>query len=141
MKGLPPMKISVPEEVRFIIDTLEKSGYDAYAVGGCVRDALLGLEPSDWDICTRATPEQTAKSFEGVRIIETGLRHGTLTLLLNNRPFEITTFRVDGVYSDGRRPDNVKFTDDLKADLSRRDFTINAMAYNPEKGVVDFFGG
>ena len=135
------MTINIPSEVQFIINTLEESGYEAYVVGGCVRDAVLGVEPKDWDICTSALPQQTINCFEGQRIIETGLQHGTVTLLLNHTSFEITTFRVDGIYSDNRRPDKVDFVNDIKEDLLRRDFTINAMAYNPTVGLVDFFGG
>ena len=135
------MIIKIPCEVQFIIDTLETNGYEAYAVGGCVRDSLLEKEPEDWDICTSALPEQTLKIFSGRHVIETGLKHGTLTLMLDHKPFEITTYRIDGVYSDNRRPDKVEFVNDLKADLSRRDFTINAMAYHSKTGLVDFFGG
>jgi len=135
------VNIKIPDEVRYIINTLKNNGHEAYAVGGCVRDCLLGKEPEDWDICTPALPEQTMKYFAGHHIIETGLKHGTITLRLNRKPFEITTYRIDGVYSDNRHPDKVEFANDLKEDLSRRDFTINAMAYNPESGIVDFFGG
>ena len=135
------MNIQVLDEVRFIIETLEISGYEAYAVGGCVRDAVLGKVPEDWDICTPALPEQVMRCFDGYHIIETGLKHGTITLMINHKPFEITTYRIDGIYSDNRHPDNVEFVSDLKDDLSRRDFTINAMAYNPTKGFADFFGG
>ena len=135
------MEIRIPDEVKYIIDTLENSSYEAYVVGGCVRSAVLGLEPKDWDICTTALPVQTMQCFEGCHIIETGLKHGTITLVLNHKPFEITTYRVDGSYSDNRHPDEVEFVSDLKADLSRRDFTINAMAYNPKEGFVDFFDG
>ena len=135
------MNIKIPDEVIYIINILESNGYEAYAVGGCVRDSLLGKEPKDWDICTSAIPEQTIKCFEGCHIIETGLKHGTITLMLNHQPFEITTYRIDGVYSDNRRPDNVEFVRDLKEDLSRRDFTVNAMAYNPKTGIADFFDG
>jgi len=135
------MNIHIPNEVKFIIDTLEENGFEAYVVGGCVRDAVLGNVPDDWDICTSALPEQTASCFEGYHIFETGLQHGTITLRLNHKSFEITTYRVDGTYSDNRRPDNVEFTRDLKNDLSRRDFTINAMAYNPRVGIVDYFDG
>jgi len=131
----------IPDEVRHIIDTLENNGCEAYAVGGCVRDSLLGKTPKDWDICTPARPEETMKYFAGRHIIETGLRHGTITLMLNHKPFEITTYRIDGAYTDNRHPDKVEFTSDLEGDLSRRDFTINAMAYNPKSGVVDLFGG
>lgn len=135
------MKITLPDEVVCIIDTLNNNGYEAYAVGGCVRDAVLGRAPEDWDICTSALPEQAKRSFAGHHIIETGLKHGTITLMLNRQPFEITTYRVDGLYSDSRHPDTVEFVGDLKRDLSRRDFTINAMAYSPDKGLVDYFGG
>jgi len=135
------MKISIPDEVIYIIETLEKRGYEAYVVGGCVRNAILGKEPKDWDICTTALPDETKRCFEGCHIVETGLQHGTITLVLNQKPFEITTYRVDGLYSDNRHPDEVVFVSDLKADLSRRDFTINSMAYNPKDGFVDCFGG
>jgi len=133
--------VNIPEEVRYIIGRLEVNGFEAYAVGGCVRDAVLGVIPEDWDICTSALPEQTARCFDGYNIIETGLKHGTITLRVNHKSYEITTYRIDGVYSDNRRPDNVEFTNDLKNDLSRRDFTINAMAYNPRTGIIDYFGG
>jgi len=135
------MIIKIPDEVKYIIETLRSYGYEAYIVGGCVRDCVLGKEPKDWDICTSALPEQTMKCFGGRRIIETGLQHGTITLILNHMPFEITTYRIDGKYSDNRHPDKVEFTSSLKDDLSRRDFTINAMAYNPDEGVIDFFFG
>jgi len=135
------MNIKIPDEVKYIIDTLENNGYEAYAVGGCVRDSILGIEPKDWDICTPALPEQIVKIFQEHNIIETGLKHGTITLILNYKPFEITTYRIDGVYIDNRRPDKVDFVNDLKIDLSRRDFTVNAMAYNPKKGLADFFDG
>jgi len=135
------MIIKIPNEVQYIIETLQKSGYEAYIVGGCVRDRILGKEPKDWDICTPSLPEQTMKCFAEHHIIETGLQHGTVTLMLNHIPFEITTYRIDGQYSDNRRPDKVEFVSSLKADLSRRDFTINAMAYNPNEGIVDYFGG
>ena len=135
------MKINMPSEVNYIISTLEKNGYEAYAVGGCIRDAVMGKEPKDWDVCTPALPEQTMQYFSGHHIIETGLKHGTLTLVISGKPFEITTYRVDGEYSDNRRPDEVKFVNCLKDDLSRRDFTINAMAYNPALGLADFFDG
>lgn len=135
------MNIKIPDEAQFIISTLEANGYEAYVVGGCVRDSLMDNEPKDWDICTPAIPEQTMKCFEGYHIVETGLQHGTITLVLNHKPFEITTYRIDGTYSDNRHPDKVEFVSDLKEDLSRRDFTINAMAYNPRNGIADFFGG
>ena len=135
------MDIKLPDEVKYIINTLENAGYGAYAVGGCVRDSLLGKEPEDWDICTSALPEQTGKIFKGHNIIKIGLQHGTITIVINHKPFEVTAYRIDGVYSDNRHPDKVEFTGGLKEDLSRRDFTINAMAYSPVGGIVDFFGG
>ena len=135
------MNIKIPDEAQYIINILETNGHEAYVVGGCVRDSLLGEQPKDWDICTSALPEQTMKYFAEHHIIETGLQHGTVTLMLNHRPFEITTYRIDGVYTDNRRPDNVKFVSELKEDLARRDFTINAMAYNPRTGIADFFDG
>ena len=135
------MKIKIPDEVGYIINTLEENGYEAYAVGGCVRDSLLGNHPTDWDICTSALPEQAMTVFSGQRIVDTGSKYGTITLVLDHKPFEITTYRVDGDYSDHRRPDKVEFVSSLKEDLARRDFTINAMAYNRKTGVIDFFGG
>jgi len=137
------MNINLPCEVKYIIQMLETSGHKAYAVGGCVRDSVLGKEPKDWDICTSALPEETKKCFEksSGRIFETGLHHGTVSLLQNGKTFEITTFRTDGTYSDNRRPDTVNFIKDLKSDLSRRDFTINALAYHPKEGLIDYFGG
>jgi tRNA nucleotidyltransferase (CCA-adding enzyme) len=135
------IKIKLPEAVEYIVNTLEAGGHEAYAVGGCVRDSLLGVEPKDWDVCTSALPEQTMESFRQHHIIETGLKHGTVTLILDGQPFEITTYRVDGKYKDRRRPDSVKFVNVLKRDLARRDFTISAMAYNPKTGLVDHYGG
>ena len=135
------MPIKVPEEAQYIIDLLEKNGYEAYIVGGCVRDAVLGKEPKDWDICTPALPKQMMKCFKGQHIIETGLKHGTITVIINHKPFEITTYRINSTYSDNSYPDKFKCLNDLKEDLSRRDFTINAMAYSPKKGFVDFFNG
>lgn len=133
------MNISIPQEVNFIIETLKKNNYDAYAVGGCVRDSILKRTPNDWDITTNALPEQILELFE--HTIPTGLKHGTVTIILNKLPFEVTTFRIDGEYSDNRHPDEVLFTNSLKEDLSRRDFTINAMAYNDLSGITDPFNG
>lgn len=133
--------IEVPAPVCFIIHKLEKHGYEAYMVGGCVRDSVLGRKPHDYDICTSAKPDEILKVFPDKEIIPTGLQHGTVTILINNEPFEVTTYRIDGKYSDNRRPDKVKFTSNLIEDLKRRDFTINAMAYNPGTGLVDLFGG
>ena len=135
------MDIIIPCEVAYIIDTLESGGFGAHAVGGCVRDSLLGKTPQDWDICTSAFPEQTKKCFAGQHIIETGLKHGTVTLMLGHKPFEVTTYRIDGKYTDSRRPDEVFFVGELEMDLARRDFTINAMAYNPKTGLADHHGG
>lgn len=124
-----------------IINILEANGYEAYAVGGCVRDTIMGKTPNDWDITTNCLPEDIVHCFEGVRIIETGLKHGTVTLLIDDETFEVTTYRKDGAYTDNRHPDSVTFVTDLESDLSRRDFTVNAMAYNPRIGLVDLFGG
>lgn len=133
--------IRLPEKVKNLISLLHSAGYEAYAVGGCVRDSLLGREPNDWDLCTSATPDEMKSVFSDFKLIETGLQHGTLTVLLNGDDFEITTYRIDGEYSDGRRPDEVTFTSKIEEDLARRDFTINAMAYNDESGLIDPFGG
>ena len=131
------MKIQIPEKVNRIIGTLTFAGYEAYAVGGCVRDALLGREPSDWDITTSASPQEVKRLFP--RTVDTGIRHGTVTVMMGKESFEVTTYRVDGVYEDGRHPSEVHFTKSLLEDLKRRDFTINAMAYNEETGLVDEF--
>ena len=133
------MKIVLPPKVAHIINTLKKNGYEAYAVGGCVRDSMLGREPEDWDITTSAEPEETKKLFP--RTFDTGIEHGTITVLLAREGFEVTTYRIDGQYGDSRHPDAVEFTRSLREDLQRRDFTINAMAYNEEEGLVDIFGG
>ena len=135
------MKINLPEKVNTLITHLESCGYEAFAVGGCIRDSIMGREPNDWDLCTSASPDEMKDCFAGFRIIETGLQHGTLTVLLDGDAFEITTYRIDGEYSDGRHPDEVKFTRYLEEDLARRDFTVNAMAYNDTAGLVDPFGG
>lgn len=135
------MELSLPESVRRALAELEKNGFESYAVGGCVRDCLLRREPQDWDLCTAARPEETAAVFAGERILPTGVRHGTVTLLTETGPLEITTFRRDGDYTDGRHPDRVDFVDGVREDLSRRDFTINAMAYSPLRGLRDEFGG
>lgn len=133
------MIIRLPEKVVFIIDTLKQNGYEAYAVGGCVRDSLLSRRPEDWDITTSADPYETRRLF--ARTIDTGIRHGTVTVMLGKDGFEVTTYRIDGEYEDGRHPKQVEFTKSLQEDLARRDFTINAMAYNDEDGLVDIFGG
>ena len=135
------MEIQLPERVNYIIECLEKNGYEAYAVGGCVRDSLLGKEPTDWDICTSALPEETERVFSGERIIETGLQHGTVTVLIDRIGYEVTTFRTESGYSDFRRPDSVSFVKNVAEDLKRRDFTVNAMAYNKKDGLIDIYGG
>lgn len=133
------MQIQLPDKVHHIINTLEEAGYEAYAVGGCVRDSILGREPDDWDITTSAKPEEIKRLFP--RTVDTGIKHGTVTVLLGGEGFEVTTYRIDGVYEDGRHPSEVTFTASLKEDLRRRDFTINAMAYNARSGLVDLYGG
>lgn len=133
------MKIQLPEKVNTIIQTLQAHGYEAYAVGGCVRDSLLGRVPGDWDITTSASPQETKELF--ARTVDTGIQHGTVTVLLGKEGFEVTTYRIDGKYEDSRHPTEVIFTRNLREDLLRRDFTINAMAYNDTEGIVDIFGG
>lgn len=134
-------RYSLPLGAAFIIDPLQENGFEAYVVGGCVRDRLLGRVPKDWDICTSASPQQVIEVFGDKRVIETGLQHGTVTIVMPDGLYEVTTFRVDGAYSDNRHPDEVKFVKSLEKDLARRDFTINAMAYNDRRGLVDPFGG
>jgi tRNA nucleotidyltransferase (CCA-adding enzyme) len=133
------MKINMPKQANFIIRTLTDHGYEAYIVGGCVRDALLHVEPKDWDITTSASPEEVKQLF--FHTVDTGIEHGTVTVLLDHEPYEVTTYRVDGKYEDHRRPSEVTFTKSLKEDLLRRDFTINAMAYNDQEGLIDLYGG
>lgn len=133
------MKLEVPKKVQRIIRTLQEQGYDAYAVGGCVRDSLLDRSPADWDITTSAKPMEVKEIFK--RTVDTGLQHGTVTVLMEKEGFEVTTYRIDGEYEDSRHPKEVIFTGNLEEDLKRRDFTINAMAYNDETGLVDVFGG
>lgn len=133
------MKITLPEKVGRIIDTFMRAGYEAYAVGGCVRDSILGREPEDWDITTSATPAEIKALFP--RTIDTGIAHGTVTVMLGKEGFEVTTYRIDGKYEDARHPKEVTFTPNLTEDLKRRDFTINAMAYNEKDGLVDVFDG
>lgn len=131
--------IRLPEKVNTIIITLHNAGFEAYVVGGCVRDSILGRQPEDWDITTSATPGETKALFE--KTFDTGIKHGTVTILLDREGFEVTTYRIDGKYEDNRHPKEVTFTRSLKEDLLRRDFTINAMAYNEKEGLVDIFGG
>lgn len=132
------MKIQIPKHANYIIKTLQHHGYEAYVVGGCVRDAVLGRIPSDWDITTSAKPLQIKSIFN--KTIDTGLKHGTVTVMMEKEGFEVTTYRIDGTYEDHRRPNEVTFTTSLRDDLMRRDFTINAMAYNEKDGLVDLFG-
>ena len=131
----------LPAGAEFVIRRLHDAGFQAYVVGGCVRDTLLGREPKDWDVCTNALPQQMQQVFADCHVVETGLQHGTLTVMYHHEPFEVTTFRVDGEYTDHRHPDEVIFVTDVKDDLSRRDFTVNAMAWSPETGLVDAFDG
>ncbi|MDY3206001.1 CCA tRNA nucleotidyltransferase [Clostridium baratii] len=133
------MNITIPSNVKYIIDEFYKNNYEAFMVGGCIRDALLCKTPKDYDIATSAKPEITEKLFE--KTIPTGIKHGTVTVLIDNEPYEVTTYRTEGEYTDNRRPDEVYFVSDIKEDLSRRDFTINAFAYNSREGLKDFFGG
>lgn len=133
------IRIRLPEKVKYIIQTIRAAGFEAYAVGGCVRDSILGRKPSDWDITTSAKPEEIKTLFR--HTVDTGIQHGTVTVLVEKEGFEVTTYRIDGEYEDGRHPKNVAFTDSLTEDLRRRDFTINAMAYSETVGLVDVFHG
>ncbi len=134
-------ELRIPGNAARVMRRLREAGWEASAVGGCVRDSLLGRAPKDWDICTNARPEEMRRVFEGWHTVDTGLKHGTLTVVLDHEPFEVTTYRTDGVYTDHRHPDAVSFVSELREDLSRRDFTVNAMAWNPEDGLIDLFGG
>ena len=135
------MTIRMDEGAAELLETLHRAGYAAYVVGGCVRDSLLGLTPHDWDLCTSALPQQGMELFGEEKCIPTGLQHGTVTVKQGGGLYEITTFRTEGTYTDGRHPDEVHFVPDVREDLARRDFTINAMAYNAKEGLVDPFGG
>ncbi len=135
------MILEIPQKVKFIIEQLENAGFEAYCVGGGVRDMVMGKSPEDWDITTSALPDETKRVFNGYKTIDTGLKHGTVTLLIDKTPFEITTFRIDGEYDDNRHPENVSFTKNLAEDLARRDFTINTLAYSLKTGLVDLYGG
>lgn len=134
-------KFNLPENVKTALKILEDSGFDSYVVGGCVRDLMLGIEPHDYDITTPAMPSDVKNIFSNYKIIDTGIEHGTVTVIIGKMPLEITTFRVDGEYEDNRHPTKVEFVSNLELDLMRRDFTINAMAYNDKNGLVDLFGG
>ncbi|MBQ9860388.1 MAG: HD domain-containing protein [Clostridia bacterium] len=135
------IQMNLPNPVMHALQRLNEAGFEAYVVGGCVRDSLLGKEPEDWDITTNALPTQTKAVFADQRTIETGISHGTVTVLYDGMPLEITTYRIDGEYTDGRRPDSITFSTSLREDLRRRDFTINALAYHPKEGVIDHFSG
>ena len=135
------MKIYLPEKVKYIINKIYENNYEAYIVGGCVRDVLLGLEPNDYDITTSATPKVILDIFKDFKCIKTGIVHGTVSVIIDGDIYEITTYRIEGEYKDHRRPDVVDFTNKLEEDLKRRDFTINAMAYNEKVGLVDLFKG
>ncbi len=139
MKRYYEKTICLPKKVKWIINTIQAAGFEAYAVGGCIRDSILGRTPDDWDITTSAKPEDVKALFR--RTLDTGIQHGTVTVMLEREGFEVTTYRVDGKYEDGRHPKEVSFTASLTEDLKRRDFTINAMAYNEEIGLVDIFNG
>lgn len=136
-----PIKINIPRYAKTAMKELENNGFEAFVVGGCVRDSIMGKIANDWDMTTSSTPEETLEVFKNYRTIPTGIKHGTITVLIDKQPLEITTFRVDGEYTDNRRPDSVSFTRNIENDLSRRDFTVNAMAYNDNGGIVDLFGG
>ena len=135
------MNFRLPEQVEKIRKALSEKGYESYIVGGCVRDILMGKIPDDYDITTSAEPHETAECFAGYKIIEIGIKHGTVAVIIDHNPYEITTFRTDGVYKDNRHPESVSFTKSLEEDLSRRDFTVNAIAYNPQTGITDPFNG
>lgn len=133
--------IEIPAHALTVVERLERYGYEAYVVGGCVRDSLMGRIPKDWDVCTNALPEEVLRVFKRFHVIKTGLQHGTVTVMVDKQPVEVTTFRIDGAYTDNRHPDSVNFVSRVEEDLARRDFTINAMAYSPARGLVDAFDG
>ena len=141
IKGFDRMniKIELPEEVKLVFSKLKENGFEGYAVGGCIRDSILKREINDWDITTNAKPEDVIAIFD--KTIPTGIKHGTITVMINQKAYEVTTYRIDGEYLDGRHPEAVQFVDNLKEDLNRRDFTINALAYNEEDGIKDYFEG
>ena len=135
------VKLNMPEKVNMILNVLESAGYEAYVVGGCIRDNLMGKDPGDWDIATSARPRQTKACFPQLKTADVGIGHGTVGLIVEGEIFEVTTFRSDGRYSDLRHPDKVTFSDTIEEDLARRDFTMNAMAYGEKRGLIDIFGG
>lgn len=135
------LTIKLPETIKFVLGKLEKNGFSAYAVGGAVRDYILGNPATDWDVTTSALPDETEKVFSGFKVVKTGIKHGTVTVIANGCPVEITTFRKESGYTDNRHPDNVEFVSDLAEDLKRRDFTVNSLAYNEKEGLIDLYGG
>ncbi|MBQ3004304.1 MAG: CCA tRNA nucleotidyltransferase [Clostridia bacterium] len=135
------IKITLPDEVKYVLEKLNSNGYEAFAVGGCVRDSIMGNIPNDWDICTAAKPDKISEIFSTHRIIDIGIKHGTVAVMVDGNLLEVTTYRIDGDYNDSRHPDKVLFTDLLQEDLKRRDFTVNAMAFNPSVGLIDCFDG
>lgn len=135
------LKLELIKDVRIILSKLRENGYKAHVVGGCVRDSILGREPNDWDICTDATPDEMLNVFKEFKVVPLGIEHGTIVIVMNHKDYEVTTYRVDGEYTNNRKPDSVKFTDNIIDDISRRDFTINAMAYSEEDGLIDVYGG
>lgn len=135
------LTIKLPETIKFVLGKLEINGFSAYAVGGAVRDYILGNPANDWDVTTSALPDETEKVFSGFKVIKTGIKHGTVTVIVNGCPVEITTFRKESGYTDNRHPDNVEFVSDLAEDLKRRDFTVNSLAYNEKEGLIDLYGG
>jgi tRNA nucleotidyltransferase (CCA-adding enzyme) len=135
------MRIEIPEKINDIINHYEKNGYEAYCVGGSIRDSVMGIEIGDWDITTSALPEETKELFKYEKIIETGIKHGTVSIIKDHEAIEVTTFRIDGEYTDNRHPEQVSFTRNLKEDLKRRDFTVNALAYSHSTGLIDLYGG
>lgn len=135
------MNFKLPTYVQTVLEQLNNNGFEAYVVGGCVRDMLLGHTPFDFDVCTNATPDETMLCFAEFRTVPTGIEHGTVTVMVENKAVEVTTYRIDGEYADSRHPNGVSFTASLEEDLARRDFTVNAMAYHPTKGLVDLYGG
>ena len=141
IKGGSKLEIFIPQFVRTALDRLNECGYEGYIVGGCVRDSLLGKKPHDYDVCTNCTPDKMLEVFANFRTIETGLKHGTLTVLIEGEPVEITCYRSDGEYIGHRKPAKVTFESSLEEDLKRRDFTVNAMAYSPKEGLIDLYGG
>ena len=135
------MKISLPSKVKFIIDKIYDKGFEAFIVGGCVRDSILGIKPNDYDITTNAKPDEIINIFSDFKIIDNGIKHGTVGVIIENEVYEITTYRLEGEYENNRRPKSVEFTSDIVKDLKRRDFTINAIAYNDKLGIIDKFDG